>query len=82
MKLGAGPNDLVAVILSDAAKKPFGIVRILVDGMWTVVGVLLGGSIGIGSLLAVVLVGASMQIYIKIKLFSKYVISAAGNDRR
>lgn len=73
VRLGAGPNDLVAVILSDATKKPFGIVRVLVDGTWTVAGVLLGGVIGIGTVAALILVGSSIQLWKKLKLFAKYM---------
>jgi uncharacterized protein len=73
VRLGAGPNDLAAIILSDATKKPFGVVRVLVDGAWTVAGILLGGSIGIGTLLSLLLVGSSVQLYSKLKLFTKYI---------
>ena len=73
VRLGAGPNDLVAVILSDVTKKPFGIIRVLVDGSWTVAGVLLGGSIGIGTVVALLVIGFSIQLWKRLKLFAKYM---------
>lgn len=54
---GVGPNDLVAVVLSDKSKKKFSIVRIIVDVSFVVVGFLLGGSVGIGTIVCACLVG-------------------------
>ncbi|MCR5641084.1 MAG: hypothetical protein K6G04_07000 [Lachnospiraceae bacterium] len=54
---GTGPNDLVAVVLSDKSHKPFSIVRLLVDGCFALVGFLLGGTIGVGTLICIGLVG-------------------------
>ncbi|MFA9380944.1 MAG: YitT family protein [Acetanaerobacterium sp.] len=73
VRLGAGPNDLMAVIVSDMTGKPFGLVRILVDGVWTIAGALLGGKIGLGTLLSLFLVGASVQLWGKLRPFAKYM---------
>lgn len=54
---GVGPNDLVAVVLSDKLKKKFSIVRIVVDVSFVVIGFLLGGSVGIGTIVCACLVG-------------------------
>ncbi len=54
---GTGPNDLVAVVLSDKLKKPFGIVRVIVDLLFTGIGFALGGTVGIGTLICAFLVG-------------------------
>lgn len=54
---GTGPNDLVAVVLSDKLHRSFGIVRLLVDGVFVLAGFLLGGSVGLGTIVCVVLVG-------------------------
>ena len=45
---GTGPNDLVAVVLSDKLRKPFGPVRIGVDLTFALVGLALGGVVEIG----------------------------------
>nr|MBQ8253768.1 hypothetical protein [Lachnospiraceae bacterium] len=54
---GTGPNDLVAVVISDKAKKKFGIVRIIVDVSFVLAGFLLGGVVGLGTIICACLVG-------------------------
>lgn len=54
---GTGPNDLVAVVISDKSKIRFGIVRIVVDVLFVISGFALGGTIGIGTVICAFLVG-------------------------
>ena len=54
---GTGPNDLVGVVLSDKTKKPFGICRVIVDFSFVLIGVLLGGVFGIGTIVCAFLIG-------------------------
>ena len=54
---GTGPNDLVAVVISDKTKARFGIVRIAVDCAFVLIGFLLGGKFGIGTIICAFLVG-------------------------
>lgn len=54
---GTGPNDLVAVVISDKTKYRFSMVRILVDLSFVLVGFVLGGSVGIGTIICAALVG-------------------------
>lgn len=54
---GTGPNDLVAVVISDKLKKKFGLVRIIVDVSFLAVGFLLGGAVGIGTVICAGFVG-------------------------
>ena len=63
---GTGPNDLVAVVISDKTKKKFGIVRILVDVCFAAIGFLLGGTIGAGTLICAFLVGPTAQLFFPI----------------
>lgn len=58
---GTGPNDLVAVVLSDKSGKPFGPVRIGVDLTFALVGFALGGVVGIGTIICAFLVGPAAQ---------------------
>jgi uncharacterized membrane protein YczE len=60
---GTGPNDLVAVVISDKAKKKFGVVRIAVDVCFAVAGFLLGGTVGLGTIVCACLVGPTAQIF-------------------
>ena len=41
---GTGPNDLVAVVISDKLQRKFSITRLLVDGAFAVIGFFLGGT--------------------------------------
>lgn len=54
---GTGPNDLVAVVISDKTHFRFSIVRIIVDFSFVIAGVLLGGAFGAGTIICAFLVG-------------------------
>lgn len=54
---GTGPNDLVAVVISDKIHRSFSIVRIAVDVAFVAIGFILGGSFGIGTIICAFLVG-------------------------
>ena len=60
---GTGPNDLVAVVISDKARWKFGIVRIAVDVCFALAGFLLGGTVGLGTIICAFLVGPTAQIF-------------------
>ena len=60
---GTGPNDLVAVVLSDKLKKPFGPVRVAVDCAFAGIGLALGGVLGIGTVVCAFLVGPAAQLF-------------------
>ena len=60
---GTGPNDLVAIVISEKAKKPFGIIRILTDICFVAVGFLLGGTFGAGTIICAFIVGPVAQIF-------------------
>ena len=64
---GTGPNDLVSVALSDKLRKKFGIVRIVTDACFVLVGFLLGGTFGIGTLVCVLLIGPVADIFMPIQ---------------
>ena len=63
---GTGPNDLVAVVLSDKLRKPFGPVRIGVDLTFALVGLVLGGVVGLGTVICAFLVGPAAQMFFPI----------------
>lgn len=54
---GTGPNDLVAVVISDKIKKKFSIIRVIVDVVFVIIGFVLGGTVGIGTVVCACLVG-------------------------
>lgn len=69
---GTGPNDLVAVVISDKTKKKFGIVRIIVDFTFFLTGLLLGGVYGIGTLICAFVVGTAAGIFMP---YSKVIVA-------
>ncbi|MBO4808990.1 MAG: hypothetical protein J5537_08090 [Lachnospiraceae bacterium] len=72
---GTGPNDLVAVVISDKIRKKFSITRLVVDICFTLIGFLLGGTVLYGTLVCVALVGPVAGIFLPIngKLVEKTV---------
>lgn len=63
---GTGPNDLVSVVLSDKLHKKFSMIRIIVDVSFVVIGFLLGGSFGIGTIICAVCVGPVAGIFLPV----------------
>ena len=54
---GTGPNDLVAIVISDKLKFKFSIVRVIVDLVFAGVGFILGGTVGLGTIICAFVVG-------------------------
>ena len=54
---GTGPNDLVALVISEKLAWRFSLVRVAVDALFVLGGVLLGGIAGAGTLVCMFLVG-------------------------
>jgi len=61
---GTGPNDLVAIVISDKLQRKFGIIRVIVDASFVILGVLLGGSFGIGTIICAFLVGPVAEFFL------------------
>ena len=73
---GTGPNDLVAVVISDKTKRSFGIVRVITDISFVLSGFLLGDSVGLGTVICAACVGPVANIFLPIneKLIQKVYI--------
>lgn len=54
---GTGPNDLVALVVSEKTGWKFSLTRIAVDALFALGGWLLGGTVGLGTLVCMFLVG-------------------------
>lgn len=63
---GTGPNDLVAVVISDKSHAKFSIIRVVVDVCFALIGFLLGGTIGIGTVICAFVVGPVAGIFLPI----------------
>ena len=60
-RAGTGPNDMVAIVISDKTGKKFGIVRVLTDLLFVTAGFALGGTVGAGTVICAFLVGPSAE---------------------
>ena len=65
-ELGAGPRDSLMVALSKKFKVSTQIARTLVEGSALVGGVLLGGQLGVGTLIFVVTIGPAVQLFFRL----------------
>lgn len=63
---GACSNDLIPVVLQEKAHMQLRTARILVDGTCIVVGFLLGGTLGFGTVIALFLFGIGLQFFLPI----------------
>lgn len=65
---GTGPNDLIAIILtdkiSDVRPVQFRFVRIACDVCFIVIGFLLGGKFGVGTIAAALVIGPMVQFFL------------------
>ena len=59
---GVGPRDNLMVVLARKTKLPVGICRIIVEFFVTLIGWLLGGMVGIGTVISVIAIGFCIQI--------------------
>ena len=62
-RMGAGPNDLVSIILSEKLAFPIRWTRMGVDAFWLVAGLLLGSRLGLGTVVGLLLTGPSIQLF-------------------
>lgn len=61
---GTGPNDLVALVIAEKSKKKFGVIRILTDCAFVIIGFLLGGTFGLGTIICAFMVGFVAQLFL------------------
>ena len=64
--LGASPADSVGLIIAKLINKPYSRVRIITDVFYTAVGFLLGGKVGITTIISVLLTGVTIGIFEKV----------------
>jgi len=67
---GAGPRDSLMVVLARRTKIPVGICRSLIELSVTLFGWLLGGMVGIGTVMSVIAIGFCIQITFKVFRFN------------
>lgn len=72
---GTGPNDLISVVISDKSGKSFGLIRIITDFSFVLLGAIQGGIWGIGTLICAFLVGMVADFFLPLseKIVNKIV---------
>ncbi|MBC5997683.1 hypothetical protein EAI30_12145 [Romboutsia ilealis] len=68
-KMGCGPRDGLMVVLVRVTGKSVGVIRFFIELSVLIVGWLLGGKVGIGTLITVMTVGSCVQLVFKIFKF-------------
>ena len=63
---GTGPNDLVALVISDKTRFRFSVTRVAVDALFALCGFLLGGTVGLGTLVCMFLVGPVAGMFLPV----------------
>jgi len=66
---GVGPRDNLMVVLARRTKLPVGVCRSIIELVVTIIGWLLGGMIGIGTVIFVIAIGFCVQATFKILRF-------------
>lgn len=61
---GTGPNDLVAVVISEKGRFNFGLTRVITDSIFVLTGFIMGGKLGIGTIICAFLVGFVADFFI------------------
>lgn len=70
--LGVGPRDNLMVVLARKTKIPVGVCRCFVELLVTLIGWLLGGMVGIGTVISFIAIGVCVQV-----VFSLFKFDAA-----
>lgn len=63
---GTAPLDALVLILTHKTKLPLGVVRMFFDVTMTVLGFLLGGPVGVGTVVTVLLLGPIMNLFFRV----------------
>jgi len=71
---GAGPRDNLMVVLTRKTKLPIGVCRGMVEVTATLVGWLLGGMVGIGTIISAFAIGFCVQITFKVMKFDALTV--------
>ena len=64
--LGAGPRDSLMVVAATKLRMPVGVARAVIEGAALLGGWLLGGAVGVGTLLYVVGIGPSVDVFFRL----------------
>ncbi|MCL2765660.1 MAG: hypothetical protein FWD40_10335 [Treponema sp.] len=66
---GAGPRDNLMVVLARKTKLPIGFCRCIIELLVTIIGWILGGMVGFGTVISVIAIGICVQIVFRLFRF-------------
>ncbi len=72
---GIGPYDLMTEVIIDKIKCSYRLAKIIVDSSLLVVGIMMGGVFGLGTIVNVILVGIFIQLFIELARKSNLVLN-------
>ena len=67
--LGCGPRDGVMIVLSNMLNKPIKYVRATMEISVLILGFILGGTVGLGTIISAIFLGYSIQLVFKLRNF-------------
>jgi len=76
--LGLAPNDIIYMTLVEHLDKPYSVVRMSVDTVYLVLGFLMHGVVGIGTVICIMCLGPIMGLVMK--HIEKYILMLLGKE--
>lgn len=67
--LGCGPRDGVMLVLNELLKKPIKYIRAGMEILVLILGIILGGTVGLGTIISTVFLGYSIQLVFRLRNF-------------
>ncbi|MBM6839460.1 hypothetical protein H9X77_14835, partial [Clostridium saudiense] len=67
--LGCGPRDGVMLVLNKLLKKPIKYIRAGMEILVLILGIILGGTVGLGTIISAVFLGYSIQLVFRLRNF-------------
>ena len=79
--IGVAPNDIVPFIIQDKLKFPYRWIRICLDATFLIVGFILGGKVGVGTIISMLAIGPFIQLCLPYgKKVVDFIINGKEND--
>lgn len=79
---GTGPNDLVAIVISDKLHLKFSIMRVVVDFLFAGIGFALGGTLGLGTVICAFVVGPVAGVFLPVnEVWIEKIVAGVKKDK-
>ena len=79
--IGVAPNDIVPFIIQDKLKFQYRWIRICLDATFLIVGFILGGKVGVGTIISMLAIGPFIQLCLPYgKKVVDFIINGKEND--